>query len=68
MVGGIFTFVAIASLALPGEDDAAVYDGKAEEMVADEIIVLYNLSAADLAAVAELEAESAANKWTEGDV
>lgn len=62
VVGSIFIFGTIAKLAFPEKYDAAVYDGKAKEMVADEIIDLDNLSAVDLAAVAELEAERAANK------
>jgi hypothetical protein len=39
-----------------------VYKGKAEELVADEIIDLDNLSPEDIAAVEALEAERAAQK------
>ena len=39
-----------------------MYSGKAAEMVQDEMIDLDNLSEEDLAAVAELEAERAAQK------
>lgn len=62
-VGTLFIFGTIAKVAFPDKYDAAVYKGKAEELVEDEIIDLDNLSEEDLAAVAALEAErAAANK------
>ena len=62
IVGTLFIFGTIAKVAFPEKYDAAVYKGKAAEMVQDEIIDLDNLSEEDLAAVAALEAERAANK------
>tara|TARA_B110000977_G_scaffold171728_3_gene223593 strand:- start:6799 stop:7284 length:486 start_codon:yes stop_codon:yes gene_type:complete len=62
IVGSIFIFGTIAKIAFPDKYDAAVYQDKAKEMVADEIIDLDNLSPEDLAAVAELEAERASMK------
>jgi hypothetical protein len=61
-VGTIFVFGTIAKIAFPDKYDAAVYKGKAEELVADEIIDLDNLSPEDIAAVEALEAERAAQK------
>ena len=57
IVGTLFIFGTIAKVAFPEKYDAAVYKGKAAEMVQDEIIDLDNLSEEDLAAVAALEAE-----------
>ena len=62
IVGTIFVFGTIAKIAFPDKYDAAVYKGKAEELVADEIIDLDNLSPEDMAAVEALEAERAAQK------
>ena len=62
IVGTIFVFGTIAKIAFPDKYDAAVYKGKAEELVADEIIDLDNLSPEDIAAVEALEAERAAQK------
>ena len=59
IVGAIFVFGTIAKIAFPDKYDAAVYKGKAEELVADEIIDLDNLSPEDMAAVEALEAEKA---------
>ena len=52
----------IAKVLFPEKYDAAVYDGKAKELVDADEIDLDNLSAEDLAAVAALEAERAAGK------
>ena len=60
IVGTIFVFGTIAKVAFPDKYDAAVYKNKAVELVQDEIIDLDNLSPEDLAAVAALEAERAA--------
>jgi hypothetical protein len=60
IVGTIFVFGTIAKVAFPDKYDAAVYKGKAAELVQDEIIDLDNLSPEDLAAVSALEAERAA--------
>ena len=62
MQHSIFIFGTIAKIAFPDKYDAAVYQDKAKEMVADEFIDLDNLSPEDLAAVAELEAERASMK------
>jgi hypothetical protein len=62
IVGTIFVFGTIAKIAFPDKYDAAVYKGKAEELVADELIDLDNLSPEDIAAVEALEAERAAQK------
>jgi hypothetical protein len=62
IVGTIFIFGTIAKVLFPEKYDAAVYDGKAKELVDADEIDLDNLSAEDLAAVAALEAERAAGK------
>jgi hypothetical protein len=62
IVGSIFIFGTITKVAFPEKYDEVVYKGKAEELVAGEIIDLDNLSEADLAAVAALEKERAAQK------
>lgn len=59
LVGTLFIFGTIAKVAFPDKYDAAVYKNKAAELVEDEIIDLDNLSEADKAAVAALEAERA---------
>ena len=55
-------FGTIYKIAFPDKYNEQVYSGKAAEMVQDEMIDLDNLSEEDLAAVAELEAERAAQK------
>ena len=62
IVGAIFVFGTVYKIAFPDKYNEQVYSGKAAEMVQDEIIDLDNLSEDDLAAVAELEAERAAQK------
>jgi hypothetical protein len=62
IVGAIFVFGTIYKIAFPDKYNEQVYSGKAAEMVQDEMIDLDNLSEEDLAAVAELEAERAAQK------
>ena len=62
IVGAIFVFCTVYKIAFPDKYNEQVYSGKASEMVQDEIIDLDNLSEDDLAAVAELEAERAAQK------
>tara|TARA_B100000768_G_scaffold156161_1_gene153586 strand:- start:2627 stop:2965 length:339 start_codon:yes stop_codon:yes gene_type:complete len=62
IVGAIFVFGTVYKIAFPDKYNEQVYSGKAAEMVQDEMIDLDNLSEEDLAAVAELEAERAAQK------
>jgi len=59
IVGTLFVVGTIYKIAFPDKYDEAVYKGKATEMVDGESIDLDNLSEADMAAVAELEAERA---------